>query len=78
MVGEGVHEQGRAGDGYLSVVPVREEKRGGSHGDRRTAKEALVVVSKQVHDVGYYLHVLRRDISFLRTLPFTLSFYISF
>ena len=38
------------------------------YGDRRTAKEALMVDSEQVHDVDYYLHVLRRDISFLRTI----------
>jgi len=48
------------------------------YGDRRTAKEALMVVSEQVHDVDYYVHVLRRDISFLRTLSLTLSFSISF
>ena len=37
-----------------------------------------MVVSEQVHDVDYYVHVLRRDISFLRTLSLTLSFSISF
>ena len=48
------------------------------YGDRRTAKEALMVVSEQVHDVDYYLHVLRRDTSFLLTLSLTLSFSTSF
>ena len=48
------------------------------YGDRRTAKEALMVDSEQVHDVDYYLHVLHRDISFLLTLSLTLSFSTSF
>ena len=76
MVGEGLHEQGQAGDGYLSQCGRKNEA--ARYGDRRTAKEALMVVSEQVHDVDYYVHVLRRDISFLRTLSFTLSSSISF
>ena len=48
------------------------------YGDRRTAKEALMVVSEQVHDVDYYVHVLRRDMLLLRTLSLTLSFSILF
>ena len=37
-----------------------------------------MVVNEKVHDVDYYVQVLRRDISFLGTLSLTLSFSISF